>query len=71
VQLVIRDQNTFLRPTPVPVRAFLSRNRPIGLAATMAGDLPRHDRLMPTKNHSNQSRRLMKPARPKSDRRSR
>ncbi len=47
----VHRQDPFPRPTPVPVRAFLGRNRPIRPPATMAGDLPRHNRLMPPKNH--------------------
>jgi len=51
VQPLISNQNTFLRPTPVPVRAFLGRNRPIRPPATVPGNLPRDNRLMPPKNH--------------------
>ncbi len=47
----VHRQDPFLRPTPVPVRAFLGRKRPIRPPATMAGDLPRDNRLMPPKNH--------------------
>jgi len=57
VQPFIFNQNTFVRPTPVPVRAFLGRNRPIRPPATMPVDLPRHNRLMPPQNHSNRPTR--------------
>jgi len=57
VQPLISNQNTFFRPTPVPVRAFLGRKRPIRPPATMAGDLPRDNRLMPPKNHSDRPTR--------------
>ena len=57
MQPPIRDQNTLLRPTPAPVRALLSRKRPIRAPATMPGDLPRDNRLMPPKNHSNRPTR--------------
>jgi len=53
----VHRQDPLLRPTPVPVRAFLGRKRPIGPAATMPGDFPRHNRLMPTKNHSDRPTR--------------
>ena len=52
VQFPVRFQHTLLRPRPPRVRAILGGHRPIRTPPTIAGDLPRHHRMISVKQNT-------------------